>query len=306
MAGSHEERESGRRGHKVGRQPREGEWRIQMLRQQATGCRGLWQHQKAERGKKDPPRGSAFGPAPWFWTCGLQNSEIVDFCSSNPPSLWSFMTAAPRAEYGVVVKSVKYWSWRQQRKPSGLTSVHAAWASWWLRSQEIQCQWPCSQSANLLLLQIGKLRHKEVKPFVWESSPSCWRNLLFFFVSCHPTYMHTHIHIQTHTNIHIHKHRHTYIHTHMHTHMHIHPSIHSCIHMCTSMNPHTPPGSPKDWAVSLSSAGIFRYSMFSISVLFHPGVPSCHPLTLGCRTWLLPLGKLGLERYELHLSQHPN
>lgn len=39
-------------------------------------------------------------PTARFWTAGLQNYEGIHFWCFKPPSLWQFVTASLRTEYG--------------------------------------------------------------------------------------------------------------------------------------------------------------------------------------------------------------
>lgn len=54
-----------------------------------------WQPPEARRGKgESSPRAireSAALPAPWFWTCSLQNCDTIHFCHFKPPRCWYFV-----------------------------------------------------------------------------------------------------------------------------------------------------------------------------------------------------------------------
>lgn len=62
---------------------------------QAKECRGLLAPPEARRGKGESSpelsETSAALPAPWFWTCSLQNCDTINFCHFKPCRCWYFV-----------------------------------------------------------------------------------------------------------------------------------------------------------------------------------------------------------------------
>lgn len=168
MTGSQEERETGRLWHKVGSQPCEGGCRDSSAEPASYGMPKTESEARIQKARKDAPTPRGW-PAPRFWTCGLQNCKKVNFSCFKQLCPWSFINTA-------WLWNLQSCSWRKKQKPS---RTHG------------RCKHRVARDLGAILTT-SSCRPREVKPFVWESSPSCWKNLLFLFICSHPTYTHTH------------------------------------------------------------------------------------------------------------------